>query len=76
MSHDRHLRGIGQRCLGLQDVTSADVIPGEGSARGTLELVVENRDRVPPSVLAVLAGGGLGIETVNRQGEALVVKCR
>lgn len=76
MSHDRHLRGIGQRCLGLKDVTSAKAIPGEGSARGSLELVVENRDRVPPSVLAVLAGGGLGIGTVQRQGEALVIVCR
>lgn len=76
MSHDRHLRGIGQRCLGLKDVTSAKAIPGEGSARGSLELVIENRDRVPPSVLAVLAGGGLGIQSVDTQGQALYVTCR
>lgn len=68
------LRGVGQRCLGLRGVTSADVL--EIKDEHALELVCEDTARVPPSVLAVLAGGGVGIEFVSRQGGALVVRCR
>jgi hypothetical protein len=67
---DEHLRGVGQRCLGLGTVQAADVIT-DADGEAVLELVVPGAEgRVPPSVLAVLAGGGVGVVSVATQGTA------
>lgn len=71
MVTDRTLRGAGQRCLGLAGVNHADV------TEHGLELVLSERwDTVPPSVLAVLAGSGVGVANVARQGDATIAICR